>query len=44
VQARGNPEKVGKARNALLWTVIGGLLLLGASALATVITSTISNL
>jgi hypothetical protein len=44
VAARGNEEKVGQARNALLWTVIGGLILLGASALAQVITATISNL
>jgi hypothetical protein len=44
VAARGAPEKVSQARSALLWTVVGGILLLGASALATVITSTVSTL
>ncbi|MDR3548863.1 MAG: TrbC/VirB2 family protein [Candidatus Pacebacteria bacterium] len=44
VSARGNAEKLSQARSALLWTVVGGLLLLGASALATVITSTVSTL
>ncbi len=44
VMARGNPEAVGKARSALLWTVVGGLLLLGASALSAVISSTVQAL
>jgi hypothetical protein len=40
VNARGNPEKVGAAKTALLWTVVGGLLLLGASAMAQAIAAT----
>jgi hypothetical protein len=44
VMARGNPEAIGKAQRALLWTVIGGLILLGASAIATVIVSTAASL
>ena len=44
VTARGNPEEVGKARSALMWTVIGGLLLLGAQAIAIVISSTVQSL
>jgi hypothetical protein len=44
VAARGNAEKVSQARQALLWTVIGGLLLLGAQGLATVISSTVQTL
>lgn len=34
VAARGNPGEIEKARNALLWTVIGGLIILGSEALA----------
>lgn len=44
VSARGNQEKITQARTALLWTVIGGLLLLGASAIATAITNTAQSL
>ena len=44
VLARGNPEKVGQARSALMWTAIGGLLLLGAQALASVIAATVQSL
>ena len=44
VMAQGNPEKVQSARTALLWTAIGGLLLLGAQALAIVIASTVAGL
>jgi hypothetical protein len=40
VMAQGNPEKVSQARSTLLWTAVGGLLLLGASAIATVISTT----
>ena len=42
--AQGNSEKIAQARGALLWTIVGGLLLLGASALSLVITSTVSSL
>jgi hypothetical protein len=44
VVAQGNPEAVSKARTSLIWTLIGGLILLGASALATVVASTAANL
>jgi hypothetical protein len=40
VMAQGKPDKLKEARTALLWTVIGGLLLLGAEGLAIVIKST----
>lgn len=44
VAARGAPEKIQSARTALLWTVIGGLILLGAQAIETVIQSTVGTL
>jgi len=44
VSARGNDEKIRSARTALMWTVVGGLLLLGASAIATVIANTAASL
>jgi hypothetical protein len=44
VAARGNDEKLKSARSALMWTVIGGLLLLGAQALAVAIVSTVAAL
>lgn len=44
VSARGNPEAVAGARSALVWTVIGGLLLLGASALSAAISATVQAL
>lgn len=44
VKAQGNAEEVTAARRALVWTVIGGLILLGAQAISTVISSTASNL
>ena len=44
VMAQGNPEKVSAARSMLIWTVIGGMLLLGAQALSIVITSTVKAL
>jgi uncharacterized membrane protein YqhA len=44
VAARGDAEKLTKARSALLWTVIGGLLLLGAAALAAAIAATVQAL
>lgn len=34
VVARGNPAKITEARQALLWTVVGALILLGAKAIA----------
>lgn len=41
VAARGNEEAIRSARTALMWTVIGGLILLGATAIQAVITSTV---
>lgn len=44
VVARGNPEEISAARSALMWTVIGGLILLGAKAIQMVITETVQSL
>lgn len=44
VVARGNPEEISAARSALMWTVIGGLILLGAKAIQMVITETVQGL
>lgn len=44
VSARGNQEKLTRARTALLWTVIGGIILLGASAIAAAIANTAQSL
>lgn len=44
VAARGNEEKISSARSALLWTIIGGLILLGASAIELVIEATVKTL
>lgn len=44
VAAQGNPEKIKEARNALVWTLIGGLILLGAQAISLVIQSTVGSL
>jgi hypothetical protein len=44
VAAQGNEEKIRGARAALIWTLIGGLILLGAKAISLVISSTVSTL
>ena len=44
VAAQGNEEKIRSARDALVWTVIGGLILLGAEAISLVIQQTVSTL
>lgn len=41
VKARGEPGAISEAREALLWTVIGGLILLGAQGIAVAIKSTV---
>lgn len=41
VIAQGEPGKISEARNALLWTVIGALILLGAKAISVGIQSTV---
>lgn len=44
ILARGNPEKIGKARNNLLYTVIGIAVFLGAWTIAKLIQATLVNL
>lgn len=44
IKARGNPTEISAARKALLWTIIGGLILLGAEAIGQVIKATANTL
>jgi hypothetical protein len=44
VAARGNSEKITKAKDALLYTLIGAAILLGAWAIAQLISTTVLNL
>lgn len=44
VFAQGQEEKIRDARKALLWTVIGGILLLGAEAISLVLKATVESL
>jgi len=44
VAAQGAEEKIKEARAALVWTVIGGLILLGAQAITMVIQETVKGL
>lgn len=44
VAAQGNEEKIRSAKGALMWTVIGGLILLGAQTIGMVIETTVNNL
>lgn len=44
VKAQGKPAEIEKAKTAFLWTVVGGMVLLGASILATAISGTINTL
>lgn len=44
VVAQGNDEKLSQAKSALMWTVIGGLVLLGAEAISLVIQATVESL
>jgi len=41
VKAQGNPEEITKAKEALMYTLIGAAVLLGASAIATLIIDTV---
>ncbi|MEX0933984.1 MAG: pilin [Candidatus Paceibacterota bacterium] len=43
VSARGNEEKITKAKMTFMWTVIGTAILLGASVIANVLEGTISQ-
>lgn len=44
VTAQGEPGKISEARQMLLWTVVGALILLGAQAIATGIEATVQAL
>jgi hypothetical protein len=44
VMAQGNEEELRSARAALLWTVIGGLILLGSQAIMTIVQDTANSL
>lgn len=44
VAARGNSEKITKAKDALLYTIIGAAILLGSWAIAQVISETVTGL
>ncbi len=44
VAARGNSEKITKAKDALMYTLIGAAILLGAWAIATLISDTVLSL
>jgi hypothetical protein len=43
VQAQGTDKKLVEARRALMWTVVGGLLLLGATAIGAAIRETVDS-
>ncbi len=44
VTAQGNPQKIQKARSALVWAVIGALIILGAQAFSIMISATVTSL
>ncbi|MFA5827590.1 MAG: pilin [Candidatus Paceibacterota bacterium] len=44
VQARGNPEAIKKAKDSLLYTLIGAAILLGSWAIAQLISDTVLKL
>lgn len=44
VSARGNSEKITKAKDALLYTIIGAAILLGSWAIAKMISATVTGL
>jgi len=44
VAAQGNEEKLGKAKKLFFWTIIGALLVLGASALSGAIEGTVQKI
>ncbi len=44
VVAQGEPGKISEARQALLWTVVGALILLGSKAISEAITLTVKEL
>ena len=44
VSAQGNPEKLATAQKAIMWTIIGAVVVLGASVLASAIEGTVDNI
>lgn len=44
ISARGNPTKIAEARKVFFWTLIGGLIILGAKALALAIAATVKEI
>lgn len=44
IAARGNETKIKEARRVFFWTLIGGLIILGAKALALAIAATVSEI
>lgn len=44
ITAQGKDEELQKAKNAFKWTVIGGVILIGATAIAAAITGTMNLL
>lgn len=43
VTAQGNQEKLSKAKSALMWAIVGGVLVLGAKVILTVIEGTVKG-
>jgi heme/copper-type cytochrome/quinol oxidase subunit 2 len=44
VKAQGKPEELAKAKQAIMWTIIGAVVVLGASVLASAIEGTVDDL
>ncbi len=44
VTARGNTEQISTARSALLWAIVGGVIVLGAKIIISVIEGTVKGL
>lgn len=44
IKAQGNPEELTKARQAIMWTVIGAIIVLGAFAISKAIEGTVKDL
>ncbi len=44
VKAQGNPEELQTAKRAFLWTIVGAIILLGASAISVLIQGTVNEI
>lgn len=44
VTAQGNPEKISRAQNALLYSLIGGLLILGAYGILEIVKNLVTSI